>query len=185
MKKLTYIFTFVVFSMMGCNTDTLDPQTAVDLIQQEYQYPQLLEHNIFCADPKHARKVLEAGLEEQGLVLVRRTQKLQDVKEPLITFTEVAKPYFLPVPEEDKKIHVQKVKIADEEFSQLNDIRISESGKNAVATYTTIYKNITPFSSLLNKTLPKEKQRQAYFSLTDKGWKVVKETDAEFLELMK
>jgi hypothetical protein len=185
MKKLTYIFTFVVFSMMGCNTDKLDPQTAVDLIQQEYQYPQLLEHNIFCADPKHARKVLEAGLEEQGLVQVQRTQHLQDVNEPLITFTEVAKPYFLPVSEKDKGSRVQKVKIADEEFSKINNIRISDSGKNAVADYTTVYTNVTPFSTLLNKTLPNEKQHQAYFSLTNKGWKIVEKADIEFLELIK
>lgn len=185
MKKLTYILMIMGMIMTACNSDKLEPQTAVDLIQQEQLYPRILDHVVYCADPKHARKVLEAGLEEQGLVLVQRTQKLQDIKEPLITFTEAAKPYFLPVSEADKEIHVQKVKVADEEFSQLNDIRIGDSGKNAVANYTTIYKNITPFSSLLSKTLPKEKQRQAYFSLTNKGWKLVKEADVELLELIK
>lgn len=185
MKKLIYILVTPVMIMTGCNVNKLDQQTVAELIHQEQQYPQVLDHDIFCADPRHARKVLEAGLEEQGLVQVQRTQKLQDLGEPLITFTETAKPYFLPVPKEDKKIHVQKVKIADEEFSQINDIRISDSGKNAVATYTTAYKNITPFSALLSKTLPKEKRRQAYFSLTDKGWKIVKKSDIEFLELMK
>lgn len=185
MKNLIYMLTVTVLIMTGCNTDQLDQQTAIHLIQKEYHYPQTLDHDVFWADPKHARKVLEAGLEEQGLVQVQRTQHLQDVNEPLITFTEAAKPYFLPVSEKDKGARVQKVKIADEEFSKINNIRISDSGKNAVADYTTVYKNVTPFSTLLNKTLPNEKQHQAYFSLTDKGWKIVEKADIEFLELMK
>lgn len=185
MKKLTYILTFTILIMMGCNADKLDQQTAVDLIRQEHQYPQMLDHDIFCADPKHARKVLEAGLEKQGLVLVQRTQKLQDIGNPLVTFTEAAKPYFLPISEQDKEIHVQKVKIADEEFSKINDIQISDSGEKALVNYTTVYRNITPFSSLLSMDLLEEKQRQAYFSLTDKGWKIVNKADIEFLELMK
>lgn len=113
---------------------------------------------------------------------MKRTRKLKDYKSPLITFTESAKPYFLPVSIEEKEIDIQNVKIADEDFVEITDLKINNRGKNVVVFYKTIYKNITPMEALLAKPLPSEVQRRAYFSLTDKGWIVIEKADFELMK---
>lgn len=184
MRKSTYSLAIAAIFLIACNTNTLDRQTATDLIKKEYQYPTVLDHSVFCNDPGHLQKVLKTNLEEQGLVILRRTRKLMDFDSPLITFTDAAKPYFLPVSSQEKEIQVQNVKIADEDFLEITDLIISKNRKKAVVAYTTVYKNLTPMAALLRKALPSEVERKAYFALTDKGWKVVKKADFEFMELM-
>jgi hypothetical protein len=73
-----------------------------------------MDYYIFCGDPEHAYRVLKSGLEEKGLVVVDRTQKLMDVGKPLVHFTAAAKPYLLPTSKEDTESDIQKIKIADE-----------------------------------------------------------------------
>lgn len=46
----------------------------------------MVDYDIYCGDPEFARKVLDAGLEAQGLVTVQQTQKLSEVGNPLIRF---------------------------------------------------------------------------------------------------
>ncbi len=76
MKKLSCILTVAIMTMTGCNTKNLDEKTAVELIVKEYQYPRVLDYDIYRSDPQHARKVRQSGLEEKGLITVLRTQKL-------------------------------------------------------------------------------------------------------------
>jgi len=52
-----------------------------------------------------------------------------------------------------------------------------DDGKSAVAEYTTNYKNITPFSSLVNTDFSKEDTHQVYFALYDDGWRLEKKQD--------
>lgn len=75
----------------------------MELIVKEYRYPRVLDYDIYCSDPQHARKVRQSGLEEKGLVTVLRTQKLKDIGVPLIHFTDATQPYFLLASEDDKK----------------------------------------------------------------------------------
>ncbi len=72
------------------------------------------------------KKVLDAGLENAGLVTVQRTQKLGDVGKPLISFAGKAQTYFLSTDEKDKARYIQKVKIADEELVEVTNIRTME-----------------------------------------------------------
>lgn len=181
MKKLPYILTAAIILMIGCSSKKLDQEMAIELIKKEYQYPKVLDYDVFCSDPEHARKILKAGLEEKGLVIVQRTQKLKDIGKPLIQFTKAARSYFLPTSEEDKEYHIQKVKIADEEFDSIKEITIASSGKKAIVKYTTMRKN-TVFASLLKNDLSTTKQNEAYFLLTENGWKIVKKSDFEFIE---
>ena len=182
MRKSSYSFAIIAIIMIACNTNTLDRQTAIDLITKEYQYPKVLEHSVFCNDPVHLQRILKTDLEDQGFVILKRTRKLKDFKSPLITFTETAKPYFLHVSIEEKEIDVQKLKIADEDFLEITDLKINDGGRNAVVDYKTIYKNITPMEALLAKPLPSEVQRQAYFSLTDKGWIIIEKASFELMK---
>jgi len=173
MKKFVLII-LIAGLIIGCSSTELSREEASRIIRQEMQYPKVVGYNIFCSDPVFARKVIDAGLEEKGLVIVQRTQKLKDVGKPLISFTEKAKPHLLPTPEKDKKYEIQKVKIANEEFVNVTGIKMSEGGKNAVAEYTTAYKNVNDFSSLTNKDYNKPATHKMYFALYDDGWRLEK-----------
>jgi hypothetical protein len=51
---------------------------------------------------------------------------------------------------------------------------MNEGDKNAVAEYTTSYKNVNDFAPLVNKDYKKQETKKAYFVLYDDGWKLEK-----------
>lgn len=169
MKKLTIILFSIPLLLAGCSKKELSREEALSLIKQDKQYPKVVDYEIYCADPKFAKKVLDAGLEENGLLTVQRTQKLSDVGKPIIHFSEKAAPYLLTTSEKEQSINVQKVKLADEELAEVTGVKTSNDGKSAVVEYTTAYKNITPFADLVKRDLTKQETYKAYFSLYDDG----------------
>lgn len=181
MKNLFFLLMGIFIMMSGCSSNKLSGETAMKIITQELDYPKTLNYDIFCSDPVYARKMIDAGLEEKGLVTVARTQKLKDIGDPLIRFTDEAKAYFLPTPEEDKASDIQKVKLASEELTGIIDIAISDDNKHAIVRYTTSYKNITPFSVLSGQDFDKEGSHKAYFLYSDNSWRIVKKPGPEFM----
>lgn len=174
MKKLTFLLSTIALLSAGCSTKELGKEEAMQVIRQQGKYPKAIDYDIYCSDPSHAKKALDAGLEKEGLVSVQRTQKLGDAGKPLIQFTEKAQPYLLATSEKDKSLDVQKVKIADEDLSEVTSVQTENDGKGAVVEYTTAYKNITPFSSLTTINFSGKATRKARFSLSDVGWKLEK-----------
>ena len=174
MKKVTIIFLFATV-IGACNSKKeLSKEEASKIIKQDNKYPRVIDYEIYCSDPVYAKKVIDAGLEQQGLVTVQHNQQVKDVGKPLIEFTAKAKPYLLPTSEEDKKTDIQKVKIADEELVDVTNIQTIEDGKKAIAEYTTAYKNISGFSALIKSINNQSATHKAYFSLFDDGWKLEK-----------
>jgi hypothetical protein len=173
MKKFV---TIILFSGLfaGCSSKELSKEEASKIIQKEMPYPKVVDYDIYCGDPVMAKKVIDAGLEEKGFVIVHRTLKLGDIGKPIIEFTDKAKPYLLPTPEADKKSLIQKVKIADEELVDISGIQMNEGDKNAAAEYTTSYKNVNDLAPLVNKDYKKQETKKAYFVLYDDGWKLEK-----------
>ncbi len=102
------------------------------------------------------------------MVTAKRTQELKDIGSSLIYFTDAAKPYFLITSEDDKKSDIQKGKIANEEFSKIKDIKIWNSGKMAIVTFSSVRKN-TIFDELFRKASPIIKQYKAYLLLKQNG----------------
>lgn len=174
MKNVLFSLFTACIVLAACSNDIkeLSREEAMDLLKQETKYPKVVDYDIFCGDPEFAKKVLDAGLETQGLLTVQRTQKLGDAGKPIIQFSGKAQPYLLPTPEKDKSINVQKVKLAEEELKEITGIKMTEDGKSAVAEYTTAYKNVTPFSALVNTDFQKEDTHQATFALYDDGWRL-------------
>lgn len=185
MKKLPILLFIFVVVVTGCTSKELSREEAINLIQQELHYPKVFDFEINRVDQDQTRKVLDAGLEAKGLLTVQRTQKLIDIGKPLIHFTDKAKPFFLPLPENENSEKVQVVKLADEELAEVTGIKTSGNGKNAIAEYTTVYKNITPFAALVNRDLQEKEVHKAYFSLYDDGWKYEKKPGIEFIEFEK
>lgn len=90
MKKVVSIVLLPCLLIAGCSPKKLDKKTVTEIIKKELGYPRLLDYDIYCSDPKYARKLLDAALEKDGFVLVQQKQKLIDVGKPLISFTEKA-----------------------------------------------------------------------------------------------
>lgn len=175
MKKLLFILISTGLAIFGCNpAQDLKKDEALQIISKELNYPRVIDYDVFCSDPEYAKKMLDAGLETEGLITVQKTQKLKDIGNPLIQFTDKAKPYFLPTPDKDKENDVQKVKIADEEVEDVNISQDSENKNIVWVEYTAVYKNITPFSVLMKRNLNEQVRHKVQFSLTDNRWVVQK-----------
>lgn len=167
---------FAATLLCSCDSNELNREEAFAIIKRDLNYPKTVDYYLFCGDPKHAGNLLEAGLEAKGLVTVKRTVKLRDFgKEPIIQFTEKAKPYLLPTSEEDKKYKIQKVKLAEEDIIEVTGIHRMEDGKTAIAEYKVGYKEITEFSSLIpEKDYTQQATKRAYLALYDDGWRLQK-----------
>ena len=171
MKKLFFILLLVGTTFSGCfHTPKLNNDEALQIINKELNYPRVIDYDVFCSDPEHAKKMLDAGLETEGLITVPKTQKLKDIGNPLIQFTDKAKPFLLPTPDEDTALEIQKVKIADEDVTDLSVSTDSENKNIVWVEYTLVHKNITPFSVLMKRNLNEQVRRKVQFSLTDNGW---------------
>src|SRR5687767_8814224 len=104
MKKVTALFWLTCLLIAGCTLKELSQEEALQLIQQDQQYPKIVDYDLYCSDPQHARSAVDAGLEETGIVTVQQTQKLADAGKPLIQFTPKAQPYLLITPQADKDL---------------------------------------------------------------------------------
>jgi len=155
--------------LSSCDSkEKLDRETALAILKEENTYPKPLTEDIYIADPADAKRLLDAGLEDEGLITVQRTQSLNDVGEPLISFTEKAEEYLLPV--DDMKI--QQVKVADEVIEEVIGIQMENGEKRAVVEFKTSFANITPFAELSKLNLEEENVRRVDFELYDDAWRL-------------
>lgn len=186
MKRSAMFLSVIFLLFQGCNSkQELTRDEALRQINKELEYPGVIEYDIYCGDPKHAKKLLDAGLESEGLVTVQRTQKLIDAGKPFITFTAKAQPFLLPSSAKDKATLIQKVKLADVQVEEVTNIRTNGSGNKAVVDYSSAYKNVTPFAKLTTIDFNKQKDNKAYFALGDEGWKLEKKPGLDFMEIEK
>ncbi|WP_373060038.1 hypothetical protein [Zunongwangia sp. H14] len=176
MKKLLLLF-FTVILFTGCYTvNKPNEDTVLKIITEELHYPHTIDYEIFCSDPAHAKKLLDLKLDTAGMVTIQKTQKLKDIGSPLITFTKAAQPYLIKPTDKEKKLDIQKVKIAEETIS---DIKLGtaseENGKKYIpVTYTVTFTNITPFSVLMKRDLSKPINHSATLRFIDGKWKLIK-----------
>lgn len=169
MKNISYFLIAIFF--LSCSQVHLEKEEAAKVIRSAKEYPKVLEYDVYTADPESAKRLLDAGLEEAGIVTVDRTQKMIDVGKPIVHFTEKAKPDLIRI---DPKYNVQVVKTADMDLGEILGIQLLEDKKSAEVEYTLVYKNITPFAKLIDRDLTKPKTQRARLSLFDSGWKLDK-----------
>jgi hypothetical protein len=161
-----------VFLLASCGQVKLDKDQAAAVIRTARQYPKALEYDVNMTDPVSARKLLDAGFEEEGLVTIDKTQKLIDIGKPIVHFTEKAKPYLIRL--DPKYDNVQVVKVADMDLGEITGIQLLAEEKRAIVEYTIQYKNINPFAKLLQRDLTKPTTQRAGLSFFDSGWKMDK-----------
>lgn len=70
MKQLLIILFSAGIISLGCNNvPELKQDEAAQLIKMELHYPKVIDYDIYCSDPTHAKKLLDAGLEENDIVI--------------------------------------------------------------------------------------------------------------------
>ncbi|MFD2163025.1 hypothetical protein ACFSJU_11530 [Paradesertivirga mongoliensis] len=166
---LTYLLPILL--IVSCSSEKLDREKALKLLQENHQ-SQPATYKIFVSDPAYAKRMLDAGLESDGLLTVQRTQDFSDSGKPLISFTEKGEAYMVSQTEEDKKDNIQRVKIADQAIEEVTGIQMLDGDKKAVVEYTTSYRNVTPFAKLSKRKFDEKENHKADFLLYDDGWRV-------------
>lgn len=172
--KTVSLLGLVILFMASCSQVKvkLEKEEAVSAIRAAKSYPKVYEYEINMTDPASAKKLLDAGLEAEGLVTVDRTQKLKDARQPIVHFTEKAKPYLIRI--DEKYDNVQVVKVADMDLAEVTGIQLQNDNKSATVDYTVAYKNITPFAKLMKRDLSEKKTQRTSLSYFDTGWKLDK-----------
>ncbi|KVV16212.1 hypothetical protein [Flavobacterium sp. TAB 87] len=183
MKNSLLIVLSVSFLWMGCTEKKLDQKTAQEMIVSELQFPIIGDYDIFCNDPQHAKRLIDLGLEKQGLVTVKRTRKILDPN-PLLFFTDKAALFLLETSSKDKSSSIQKVKVWEERFGQISSV-ITNTTKNVTIFDYTVVRENTVFAVLYGRDLKKEMQCTAYFYLSENGWEIVNRADVEFGKFQK
>lgn len=158
-----------IFFLASCNQLKLEKEEAASTIRAAKNYPKVYEYEINITDPASAKKLLDAGLETEGWVIVDKTQKLKDAGQPIVHFTEKAKPHLIRI--EEKYNNVQIVKVADMDLGDITGIQLQEDKKSAAVEYTVVYKNITPFAKLMKRNLSEKETQRAILAYFDTGWK--------------
>lgn len=171
--KTVSVFGFVVLFLTSCSQLKLEKEEAASAIRAAKNYPKVYEYEINITDPASARKLLDAGMEAEGLVTIDKTQKLKDAGQPIVHFTEKAKPYLIRI--DEKYDNVQVVKVADMDVAEITSIQLQEDNKSATVEYTVAYKNISPFAKLMKRDLSEKKTERANLSHFDTGWKLDKQ----------
>lgn len=92
---------FCIF-LTACSEKELTKDEAIKLLAKEKGYLRTMDFDIFTADPVYAKRLLDANLERDGYVTIQKTQQFSEIGNPLIGFTEKAKPFLLPVSTEDE-----------------------------------------------------------------------------------
>lgn len=170
--KTVSVLGLAIVLMASCSQTKLAKEEAASIIRSEKNYPKVYEYEVNVSDPASARKLLDAGLEAEGLVTIDKTQKLKDAGQPIVHFTEKAKPYLVRI--DEKYDNVQVVKVADMDLAEVTGIKILEDNKTATVEYTVAYKNITPFAKLMKRDLSEKKTERATLSHFNTGWKLDK-----------
>lgn len=171
MKKLI-LPVLSILLITACSEEKLDERKAFHLIEQSRQYPKLIAYTINAADPNQVSKLINSGPVNNGLITIEEPHSLGEMGNTLITFTEKAAPYLLPLTSQDSLRGFRRVKIAREQLSGVSGIKLLDDGKNAFAEYQTVYKNVSPFSVLVPADFKKKKTHKAYFFLKDSHWQL-------------
>jgi hypothetical protein len=155
---------------MQCSKEELNRDEVMRLLHEAKVYPKVVDYRVFCGETETAKKMLDTGLEKEGLVTAQLTHTSTDIGKPLVNFTEKSKPYLLATSDTARSLDIQNVKLADEQLFEITDIQVSDDGRTAVVKYTTSMENLTPFVVLLQHEIEKTQTRETYFTLSDKGW---------------
>lgn len=164
-KCCFFVFVVVITACTDFNSNDVE-----NILSKEKIYPQTIEQKLFCDNEPTAKQVIESNMIENGFVIAQLRHTSQDLGMPLISFTSKAEPYLLPTDDTLKSVYIQRIKIADEVFLEVNNIEISPAGTRAVVDYSTSIVNLTPFAVLYKQDVRGAKKRRTFFTKENDQW---------------
>ncbi|GAA4787872.1 hypothetical protein GCM10023231_15020 [Olivibacter ginsenosidimutans] len=170
MKYLS-LTVLVLCLLNACKDPELQKEEAFRLLKENGRFPLTHTYNIYTKDSEDGRKLIDAGLEKEGVVTVERNRKTGDNHAPIIEFTEKAKPYLL-APDKGQLSSVQKVMTGEEVLDEITALKMNPEKTAAAINYTTKFIRITPFAVLDKAKFDSKKNYQAKFVLTKQGWEL-------------
>lgn len=171
--KVKTLILLICIGFASCSKKELTKEEAMALLNTEKGFPRTMDFEIFTADAEYAKKLSATNLESDGYIIVQKTQKFGEIGNALIRFTEKAKPFLLQTSEQDLKMSVQRVKIADENVVEIKSITEDKNAGMVTVVYTTNFTHSTPFAVLV-KNLDKPKELMATFKFDGEKWVVEK-----------
>lgn len=168
---LRYAVLLLVVGLAACSG--LSNGDVETILAESNVYPLTVQLRVYCNDQETARKAVETNLVRDGFVTAQIQRSSGNLGEPLVQFTERAKPYLLVTNDTLRSIDVQLVKIADEVFGHVKQVEVSPSGQKAVVDYTVQTINRSPFAALYTQSLEGEQKRRTFFtkSADNDTWK--------------
>lgn len=184
MKTLLKMALLVLNLFISCQNKELDSKIAENMIIKKYKYPNVIDFEVFCNDPVHAKRMQDLGLEEKGLVKIVKVREFKDSDKPLIEFTPLSKNFLLEATTEEREFKIQKVKIGVKNFDKIIQI-IAETEDRRIAVVEYNIRNEMNQFGVLWPGFPFEKKEKAYFVYSDNGWQIIDRKDAELMMLKK
>lgn len=171
MKQSIVLFVIVgCVTFTSCGTKQLSKNEVATILRDEKVYPKIVQYRVFTRNTETASELHEAGLDQQGYVMVKKQHTEDNTGTPLISFTDKAQPYLLETSEMQQSIDAQNVKLADEYFLSVTDITTNAKGDRAEVEFTTAYRNTTPFIVLSQENKESIQNRMTYFKLNGDRW---------------
>lgn len=171
----------IVLLVSACDPNVLSRKEAEHIIRKGTRFPHVIEYEIDRSNFYEAGFAVHSNLDEEGYLVVKQTTDFANIGQiELISFTDKAKPYLLPTSDEKLKNHLQRIKLADEDFGEIIAIRSYDDGKSATVEFTTNIINLTPFATMFPRkvdivTIP----NKAEFELKEDGWHWVNKSEFE------
>lgn len=173
MQRILIILLSVLFSL-SCRNNT-DHEMFMSLLQKEMRFPKIVELDLFCNDLNYTKNLVLNDLESEGWINIEKKRKQGNIDSPLITFTDKAIPFLLPRSEIERTIGIQKIRIAEENLDEIINIQFDIESNSTVIEYTTVYRNITPFASLLNLKEKDKKTKSSRFVFLEGNLELITE----------
>jgi hypothetical protein len=144
-------------------------EEAATLIKNSGRYPKVVSTQIYFNDTEDGRKAIDSGLVKAGVVEVDRTRNNE--KRVVIQFTKQAQPYLMDA-DPGQLSSIQKVKVAEEVFDKIIEMKTSEDGSRAAVSYQSKYVDISPFSKLHRKNYDVPDTTNVLLVKTEEGWQI-------------
>lgn len=168
-RKLNYCFVLFVALLTACSD--LSSNDVETLLTDAKAYPHTIEVKLYCNSDYAVREVIEKELVKKGFVTAQLKHTIQDVGEPLVRFTDEAKPYLIPTSDTLKSFDIQRIRVADEVLLRVQQVEINAAGNRATVDYVTEIINHTPFIALYEPDVSGQHKRRTFFTKEGEKWK--------------
>jgi hypothetical protein len=163
MKKNYFLAACLLLA--ACSSKELTENQAQDMIVKKLALPEFLTTEIYTGDPTDAVRVKDTELERRGFL--RYVPKPEEGHR-YVEFGDSSQLFVRP--NAQNRIESVKTFRAARQEIKVVSMHFNDAKTGATAQYVLLYKDITPFSELVQGDLKKERSNTAHFILKNNQW---------------